>query len=80
MRNAGPAMQPPGPPQPPAPPGQWPAIPPYAGKNQEIIWLLRSIRSMVIFFTVLAILGIIGGIISAVELVHAANNSGTTGF
>lgn len=43
----------------------------------RILTTLQSIRAMLIFFTVLAILGIIGGIISSVELVHAANNSGS---
>ncbi len=47
--------------------------------NTEIVRLLSSIRAMLIFFTVLAILGLIGGVIGVVDLIHAANSS-STGF
>lgn len=34
---------------------------------------------MLIFFTVLAILGLVAGVISVVDLIHTANNN-NTGF
>ncbi len=40
----------------------------------ETVELLRSVRRMLVFFTVLAILGIIGGIIEFASLIHAANS------
>jgi hypothetical protein len=51
----------------------------FASSDKEIIYLLRSIRGMLIFFTILAVVGLIGGIISVVQLVHAASTS-TNGF
>ena len=42
----------------------------------ETIYLLRSIRAMMIFFTVLTVIGLILGIITVVHVAQAANNSG----
>lgn len=52
----------------------------FATPQDEMIYLLRSMRAMLIFFTVLTVLGLIAGIVSVVDLIHAANNSGTTGL
>jgi hypothetical protein len=42
----------------------------------EMIHLLRSIRSMMIFFVVLTIIGLIGGGVLVAHVVSAASNSG----
>jgi len=48
----------------------------FADGTAETIYLLRSIRAMMIFFTVLTVIGLILGIITVVHVAQAANNSG----
>lgn len=52
----------------------------FNSPDEEIVFLLRSIRKMLIFFIVLAILGIVGGIIGFAELIHAANSTSGGGL
>jgi hypothetical protein len=53
---------------------------PFVDGTAEMIYLLRSVREMLIFFTVLTVIGLILGVITVVHVAQAANDSRLWGF